>query len=501
MLKKLLQVWVCIVLLFAMVIVTNDSKTSALTGFPTFNYAGTALIPSNLTYNPTGEIIFPNVIKASDHITNPLGTYYMYYAPHDAPGGLSLAYSNSLDGPWTEYNANPLISNNWSPNYSVTHVSSPYMMWNSIDNKYYMYFHGENTATRIATSTDGINFTYKKVALSTSSFTGMSLTETSYAKVFEYTIPSKGNKYIMLLMCNNTSNVRNICLAWSNDGLNWTPQQTPLISSNAAEGTNLSGPTFFPWNGNYYVAYHATSGDIHITEVGPNFDLENHLGVLYDSDATIDQGRAASPNFITEGNTMYMFYEQGPRLGAQIAYAKTNLNTSWNIFSDNMTNYASGWTNTGSGTITQYNSDVNIVDTSTASYHYITKNNITPPTGAFTFEVRAKVNAASTTNEITIRSGSYQIGLYLTHGANGTAQNKASSPTKSFTLDTTTFHNYRVVVQSNYTYDLYVDGILRWSGASSLGTGSNIFKIGGDTATTANISVDQVYLGNGLILP
>jgi hypothetical protein len=115
--------------------------------------------------------------------------------------------------------------------------------------------------------------------------------------------------------------------------------------------------------------------------------------------------------------------------------------------------------------------------------------------------VRAKVNAAGTLNEITARNANYQIGLYLTYGTSGTAQNKASSPTKSFTLDTTVFHNYRVVVRSNYTYDLYVDGILRWSGAASLGTGSNLFKIGGDTPTTANMSVDQVYMGTGLILP
>ncbi|NQX67023.1 hypothetical protein HQN90_12965 [Paenibacillus alba] len=501
MLKKWLQVWVCFVLLFAVVTFTTNSKTSALTGFPTFNYAGSVLNPANLTYNPTGEIIFPAVIKASDHIANPLGTYYLYYAPHDAPGGLSLAYSNSLDGPWTEYSGNPIISNNWSPNYNVSHVSSPYMMWNSMANKYYMYFHGENTMTRIASSTDGIHFTYEKAALNTSNFTSMSLTEISYAKVFEYTIPSKNNKYIMLMMCNNTNNIRNICMALSNDGLNWTAQQTPLITPNSEEGTNLSGPTFFPWNGKYYVAYHATSGNVHITEVGPNFNLQNHLGVMYDSDATIDQGRAASPNFITEGNTMYMFYEQGPRLGGQIAYAKTVLNTQWNIFSDSMSNYAAGWTNSGTGTITQYNNDVNIVDTSTTTYHYITKNNMTPPTGAFTFEVRAKVNAANTLNEITMRSGNYKISLYLTHGTAGTAQNNTSNPSKSYTLDTTTYHNYRVVVQSNYTYDLYVDGILRWSGAASLGTGSNVFKIGGDTATTANISVDQVYLGNGIILP
>ncbi|MFX3633080.1 MAG: hypothetical protein ACE3L7_12295 [Candidatus Pristimantibacillus sp.] len=501
MLMKSVKLWLCFILILGIAAVNHAPTASALAGFPTFNYGGVVLNPANLNYNPTGEIIFPSIIKASDHIANPLATYYMYYAPHDAPGGISMAYSNSINGPWTEYVANPRISNNWSPYYNVTHVSSPYMFWNDVENKYYMYYHGENTTMRIATSTDGINFTYNKVALTTSNFSG--LTETSYAKVFEYTIPSKNNKYIMLLMGNQTNNTRHIYLAWSNDGLNWTTQQAPLISPNAAEGTNLSGPTFFPWNGKYYVAYHASSGNIHITEVGANFDLQNHLGVLYDSDAVFDRGRAASPNFITIGDTLYMFYEQGPRLGGQIAYARTVLNTPWNIFSDNMSNYASGWSTTGNGSFVQYNNDVNIIDTGTATgnYAYITKDNISTPSEAFTFEVRAKVNAAGTRNEITARNANYQIGLYLTYGTSGTAQNKASSPTKSFTLDTTVYHNYRVVVQSNYTYDLYVDGILRWNGATSLGSGTNIFKIGGDTPTTANMSIDQVYMGIGLLLP
>ncbi|MEK8128314.1 Ig-like domain-containing protein [Paenibacillus filicis] len=510
MLRKIAAASLCFFMLLSVVLVIKPEPASALPGFPKFTYAGQVLDPLQLKYNPTDEIIFPQVVKATDHIANPLGTYYLYYAPHDAPGGVNLAYSNSLDGPWTEYGANPLIANVWSPHYNVTHVSSPYMIWNDEAQRYYMYYHGENTTTRIASTTDGINFTYEGRALGTSDYIG--LTETSYAKVFKYTIPSKNNTYIMLLMGNTTANKRNIYLAWSNDGLKWTTQKNPLITSIPTEGTNLSGPTYFPWNGKHYVAYHASSGNVHITEVGANFDLENHLGVLHDSDSVIDRGRTASPNFVYDGDTLYMFYEQGDRLGGMLAYAKADLNAPleevpplppgpFKHMNDDMSNYSLGWSGMGNGVITQHSGNVSIVDTSSSFSTYLLKSAFTPIVGPFTVEYRAKVNATNTLNEFTIRSGNYQIGLYLKHGTQGTAQNKASSPTKTATLDTTVYHDYRVVVHANYTYDLYIDGELAWAGAPSLGTGTNVMKIGGDSAPFANITLDHVKMGSGEIIP
>ncbi|KRE98885.1 hypothetical protein ASG89_28385 [Paenibacillus sp. Soil766] len=514
MLKKVIASFLCFIMVLSIVVVVNPKPASALAGFPIFKYQGQVLDPLELKYNPTDEIIFPQVVNAREHIANPLGNYYLYYAPHDAPGGINLAYSDSLDGPWTEYDANPLIANVWSPHYNVSHVSSPYMIWNDAAQKYYMYYHGENTTTRIASTSDGINFTYERKALGTSDFVG--LMETSYAKVFKYTIPSKNNTYIMLLMGNTTANKRNIYLAWSNDGLNWTTQKNPLITSNASEGTNLSGPTYFPWNGKHYVAYHASSGNVHITEVGANFDLENHLGVLHDSDDVIDKGRTASANFVYDGEDLYMFYEQGDRLGGVLAYAKMDPNAvepideipplppgPFKYFNDDMNKYSRGWSKlvNGSGSVTQDSGNVKIIDTSTGFSTYLLKTAFTPIVGAFTVEYRAKVNAANTTNEFTIRSGNYQIGLYLKYGTEGTAQNKASSPTKTTTLDTTVYHDYRVVVHANYTYDLYIDGQLAWAGAASLGTGGNVMKIGGDTVPVANITLDHVKMGSGEIIP
>lgn len=489
-----------------MSIVAPGTSASALQGFPSFTHQGTVVNPPDLNYNPTGEYIFPTIVKASDHVANPLGTYYLYAAPHDDPGGIALFYSDSLYGPWTEYSGNPIVANEWEPHYGdVGHVSSPHVMWNATAGKYYMYFHGDNKTTRVASSTDGVQWTYEGIAVTTADFSGIS--EASYARVFEYTIPSKNNNYIMLLMGNN-GGTRKIYLAWSNDGLNWTTQTTPLISPGSGEAGNLSGAHYFPWDGGHYVVYHSSSGNIHITEVGAGFDQENHLGVFYNSTSGApDDGRSAAPAFITEGSTMYMFYEQGGRLSAKIAYATADLDDGgstgpWDLIDDGLSNYEAGWDSVGTGgVITQHNSYLHIEDDSTGSYRYLTKQGFTPPSGAFTFELRGKPRTAGTTNEVTVRSGSYKIGLFITHGTSGQVQDRATNPTKVATLDTTVAHVYRVVVHANHTYDLYVDGSLAWSGAAGSGSGPAIFKIGGDTPYTADFDLDYVKMGSGEITP
>ena len=96
-------------------------------------------------------------------------------------------YADSLDGPWTEYAANPVIANVWSPHFSVNHVSSPDAIWNTAEDSLFLYFHGGNDATRFATSADGVTFTYGGVAVN-NAMGGSTTTETSYARVFPHPI-------------------------------------------------------------------------------------------------------------------------------------------------------------------------------------------------------------------------------------------------------------------------------------------------------------------------
>ncbi|MDR6550877.1 polysaccharide lyase family 8 super-sandwich domain-containing protein [Paenibacillus qinlingensis] len=179
--------------------------------------------------------------------------------------------------------------------------------------------------------------------------------------------------------------------------------------------------------------------------------------------------------------------------------------SEWNVIDDNLSNYANGWSVTGTtGSVTQNSGTVTVIDTGTAatgSYYYLTKNSFVPPTGAFTFETRLKSNAANTVNEIAVRSTLYQIPIFITHGTAGVVKDREVSPTKTYTLDTTIYHSYRVVVHANYTYDLYVDDALVWSGAVSDTAGTANLKLGGNNTNTANLTVDNFKMGNGEITP
>lgn len=107
------------------------------------------------------------------------------------------------------------------------------------------------------------------------------------------------------------------------------------------------------------------------------------------------------------------------------------------------------------------------------------------------------MNGTGTLNEFTVRNTNYLSSFYLTYGQAGAVQNKVSGSTKTFTLDTTIYHTYRMVVHANYTYDLYVDGNLAWSGAPNATGGTSLIKMGGDSASYANVTLDHVRLGSG----
>src|ERR1700760_2035923 len=88
---------------------------AAPAGFPTYKYLGVPFDKAALRYNPTNELIFPCIRGVYDKISSPLGRDQPPYAPHDAPGGICLAYGDSLAGPFTEYPGNPIVKNVWQP--------------------------------------------------------------------------------------------------------------------------------------------------------------------------------------------------------------------------------------------------------------------------------------------------------------------------------------------------------------------------------------------------
>jgi len=297
---------------------------------PVFSKPSIVLDPKKLRYNPHDDLIFPSVIRVDGRIEKPLGKYYMYYAPHDAPGGICLAYANEVEGPWTEYGENPLLGRVWAPHYEVSHISSPHILWMEDVKKFYLYFHGENDTTRVASTTDGIHFTYEKVAVSTAMYDGIS--EASYARVFPCTAGPAGTRFVILFMGNN-GGTRRIYAAWSRDGLTFTAQKKPLLNPPpGTEVTQVGGPWYLPWQGKNYVVFHgdktpadlsAVSSEIYIAEVGADFSEENHLGVFYSRQAFPEEKRRVSdPCFFHDEGKDWFLMAVGPRLKQTIAMAR-----------------------------------------------------------------------------------------------------------------------------------------------------------------------------------
>ena len=295
-----------------------------------FSYLSTVLTPQQLSYNPCNDVIFPSVIRATDRIENALGTYYLYYAPHNAPGGICLAYSDSLEGPWTEYECNPIIARDWQPHYEVSHVSSPHMIWNDEAACYYLYFHGENDTTRIASTKDGIHFDYEGIAVSTEMYDGIS--EASYARVFPSSLNDNATNYVLLFMGNNNG-TRRIYAAWSRDGKTFEPQLAPLISPPPdTEVTQVGGPWYFQRDGRNLVIVHGdktderlndVTTDLYLVDVGPDFNREEHLGICYSRTAFSEgNARVSDPCLFEEDGQTWLFTAIGARLVQEIALSR-----------------------------------------------------------------------------------------------------------------------------------------------------------------------------------
>lgn len=288
---------------------------------PAFTFAGEVLDRAELDFDPTGEFIFPSLLHAGAHLPDPLGEWYLYYAPHENPGGVALAYADSLDGPWTEHPASPLISNSWEPHYGeVSHVSSPDAFWHPEEEQVFLYFHGENTTTRYATAPDGVDFSYGGVAV-TADAAGPEVTESSYARVFAHPDAGPGQRYGMFFM-DNRNNTRRIRVATSDDAREWQVDPQPLVQPGSAEGANVSSADLWQWHGQHYVVYHASSGNIHARPVDPALSEVGAGRILHEPmTSPPDLGRAAAPQLVTDGQQQYLFYEAGARLTATIAYA------------------------------------------------------------------------------------------------------------------------------------------------------------------------------------
>ncbi|KAF4449179.1 hypothetical protein F53441_7503 [Fusarium austroafricanum] len=292
-------------------------------GWPKFWYKGEVTNKKTFKYNPTNEFIFPSVFHAGKYLDNPLGEWYLYYAPHENPGGISFVYSDSLEGPWKEYANNPVISNKWGSHYSVPHVSSPDATWNSDAGKMFLYFHGDNTQTRWAESSNGVDFEYGGVAVN-NAMAGSNTTESSYARVFDHPNSASKYKYAMFYMANERDNIRKIRLAESVDGRKWVVDPDYVVAPGGPDGKDFSGANYWVWKGQAYVIYHSSLNKIFARTIDQTLrDVGTQPILFYQSRGKgEDVGRVAAPDVVTSGSNTYLFYEKGPRLEGTVAWAK-----------------------------------------------------------------------------------------------------------------------------------------------------------------------------------
>ena len=280
---------------------------------PEFTYQGIALDPEELNWCPTEEIEHPAFIKMEGLIEKPLAKYYLYYGPHKH-AGVGLAYSDSLAGPWTEYEGNPLIEG----------CAAPDIRWVEEKAKFYLWAHAKNSQTECWTSDDGIHFVHQGVSIQASE---IGTKNSTYTRFYEYPIERYGNKYIMLYVgFGRDEGIRSIYLAHSIDAENWMQLPEPIVEPGEGETSALYDPALFQWEGRHYIVYADNNvwrgGTLKYVEIDKGFTPVGSSGrryVFMEGPASL-QGRLRSPEFLVEGSTIHMISGGGksPRV---IVYA------------------------------------------------------------------------------------------------------------------------------------------------------------------------------------
>ena len=141
----------------------------------------------------------PSLIKVPTWVEKPLGKYYLYFADHKGDR-IKMAFSDSLSGPWQIYKggvlsladsnfltAKPKVPKDFDltaleprevdeslrkfipkkiDDLTIPHIASPDVHVDDLNNRVLMYFHGLDEfglqKTRVATSSDGLNFVAKE---------------------------------------------------------------------------------------------------------------------------------------------------------------------------------------------------------------------------------------------------------------------------------------------------------------------------------------------------
>lgn len=281
---------------------------------PAFSEPEILVDPKDLSWAPNRDIEHPSLIKMEGLIEEPLGKYYFYYGPHKHIG-FGMAYSDNLEGPWTEYEGNPVLEG----------PAASDIRWIPEKKKFYLWGHRKNSQTELWTSDDGIHFEYHSVSIKGANIGTKNAT---YTRFYEYPIEKYGSRYLMLYVgLSLETGIRSVWMAHSVDAENWTQLTTPLVSPVESEGENqdLHSAAFLPWREKNYIVYSDNftwrGGRLRYVEVDKEFTPVGTGGkrfTLIHPPEEI-QVRLRGQEFFREGDRIHMISGGGktPRLAVR----------------------------------------------------------------------------------------------------------------------------------------------------------------------------------------
>ena len=300
------------------ILLLSAYSTQGAGPLPEFTFKGVALHPKDLSYAPTEQLIHPSIIKMEGRVENPLGKYYLYYSPHKHIA-VSMAYSDSIKGPWKEYRGNPVIEG----------PSAPDIRWIKEKGRFYMWGHRKNSQTELWTSDDGLHFEYQGVSITAENIGTRNAT---YTRVYEYPLERYESNYIMLYSgFIEERGIRCVWLAHSTDAEDWIQLRTPLVEPVAGENSDIYGPSLLQWENRNFIVYQDHTawrgGNIKYVEVGSELHPVENKGkrfVLMDPppDPPLND-RYRGGEFYLANGTLYLFSSasSNPRI---IVYATAN---------------------------------------------------------------------------------------------------------------------------------------------------------------------------------
>lgn len=216
------------------------------------------------------QAAFPSIFHAGRHLSDPLAEWYLYWSGHDG-GGIRLHHADSLPGPWTRFDGNPLFD--VSDMGGGDHVASPSAVWDPVNGRLNLYYHRGYPATRaharfrqdteLATSTDGVSFSKQTTVLRCPYDGSWDEQERSYLRV-----KRSGGTYVGVYQGRDEENNNpGIGYAWSRDSESWETLAHPLwynrhIQDYQPRTFQQGSPALVAFDGSAYVllSYGGPSG-------------------------------------------------------------------------------------------------------------------------------------------------------------------------------------------------------------------------------------------------